>query len=389
LTAVAAAHLARAWLPIVSMSLFERVDRGESIVRASTISAALVTSCVLALAVSAQPASALQEERAPIQIPSDQELDELEAAQLQRKLAKAKSDLAAAKLKDRLNCEKVRNADRAGASPSASGRQSFLDFLGDEKFDASDSVLNWPTSGNWYEYADEACEHIERDEFMVMSGAEFKRFMERFREAKAESDRLYYGDREYMMLKNGTLFRLDRSPPEDFSEDPEGSDNDTSGEDRGADGAGIDDLDDDAGGDFGDDPDPRPTTGGGAKSDDFEEDPEGSDDDAGPSDDSTAGSSVDPDAVIAPKWTGATGLSGQFETSNENGIVFGAVIWWLYGPGGVEVQNYRRNQLLVDLVPGATYRVVAKELGENGRTAELTFTPQGTGFTFSRGLRFQ
>ncbi len=355
--------------------------------KASTISTAFATSCGLALAVSAHPASAWQEERVPtLEIASEEEVkarlerEELEAqAKLSRVMAnlRAESALAFARTRARLNCE-----DGAEGSTPRFSMQDLEPRVVEEVDIGSGFRFSRGIGGDDVDYGRRLCTDLEDGNFLAMTRAG----VERLREAEIEPDRDY--GTEFLVFSDGTLIAMDVGSSADFSEDPEGSDEDSSDEDRGADGAGIDDFDEDP---EGSDEDTSSEDQGadGTGIDEFDEDPEGSDDDTEPTDDSTAGSTVDPDAVIPPQRTGATGLSGQFETSNENGIIFGAVIWWLYGPGGVEVQNYRRNQLLVDLVPGATYRVVAKELGENGRTAELTFTPQGTGFTFTRGLRFQ
>ena len=80
-------------------------------------------------------------------------------------------------------------------------------------------------------------------------------------------------------------------------------------------------------------------------------------------------------------------FSGQFDASDSNGLIFGGLEWSIYGPGGAKVEGYRSNQLIVSLYSGQSHRVVVKKISTD-ETAELTFTPSGEGFIFTRGLRF-
>ena len=81
-------------------------------------------------------------------------------------------------------------------------------------------------------------------------------------------------------------------------------------------------------------------------------------------------------------------LKGQFDARDSNGLIFGALEWTLIGPDGPVVEGYLGNQLVVDLVPGTNYRVIARK-PNTGETAEQSFTPQGEGFVFTRGLVFE
>lgn len=82
-----------------------------------------------------------------------------------------------------------------------------------------------------------------------------------------------------------------------------------------------------------------------------------------------------------------TKLRAQFDARDRNGLIFSTLEWSLFGPDGAVVEGHRQNQLVVDLVAGVEYRIVARK-PDTAESVELTFTATGDGFTFTRGLVF-